>query len=353
MDLRGYDLSALDLRDSPRPWLDAELRFDSGTVWPPEDRLPPGFDPKRVLELGKNPGLGLRDLHAQGITGRGVGIGIVDYPLLTEHQEYADQLQWYEEINADAADRAHRHGSIVASIAVGRQVGVAPEASLYYIGVGNNLKEMFLKSHYEAQAVRRILEINAGLPEGRKIRVISMSFGWGPQRAGYYDMTAAVEEATAEGLLIVCATIERVHGFDFEALGRSPLADPDAFDSYEPALWWAEDFYAGYRFSDHLMVPTDSLTLASPTGADAYAFERAGGSSKAIPYIAGVYALAVQVDPAITPERFWTLAVKTGRTIELAHDSETIPLGPIVDPTALISALQSGVGWLQQYPRGE
>jgi hypothetical protein len=47
------------------------------------------------------------------------------------------------------------------------------------------------------------------------------------------------------------------------------------------------------------------------------------------------------VDPGITPERFWSLAKETGRTIELKHDGKTIPLGPIVDPVALIEALQA------------
>jgi hypothetical protein len=84
----------------------------------------------------------------------------------------------------------------------------------------------------------------------------------------------------------------------------------------------------------------DSRTTASETGSNEYVFHRIGGYSWAIPYIAGVYALAVQVDPAITPERFWALAVQTGRTIELNYNGETMPLGPIIDPVALISTLQ-------------
>jgi len=76
----------------------------------------------------------------------------------------------------------------------------------------------------------------------------------------------------------------------------------------------------------------DSRTTASPTGIDEYVFYRIGGMSWSVPYIAGVYALAVQVDPAITPERFWALAVRTGRTIELSRKGMTKPLGPIVDP---------------------
>jgi len=61
----------------------------------------------------------------------------------------------------------------------------------------------------------------------------------------------------------------------------------------------------------------DSRTTASFTGISEYVFYREGGWSWSIPYIAGLYALAAQVDPEIPPERFWSLAMETGRTIEL------------------------------------
>jgi len=51
--------------------------------------------------------------------------------------------------------------------------------------------------------------------------------------------------------------------------------------------------------------------------------------------------LGAQVDPAITPEHFWSLAMQTGHTIELDHNGAIIPLGPIIDRVALIGALQS------------
>jgi hypothetical protein len=93
--------------------------------------------------------------------------------------------------------------------------------------------------------------------------------------------------------------------------------------------------------SDHLLVPMDSRTTASPGGPDEYVFYREGGWSWSIPYIAGVYALAAQVKPSITPDEFWSLALETGRTIQLQHNGETIAFGPILDPAALIKSLQT------------
>jgi hypothetical protein len=41
-----------------------------------------------------NPDPEVRRLHAQGITGRHVGVAIIDSFLYTDHQEYRDRLRW-------------------------------------------------------------------------------------------------------------------------------------------------------------------------------------------------------------------------------------------------------------------
>ncbi len=347
LDLRTADLSRLDLRESAGDLMYAE--FDSRTRWPSESMMPVGFDWKQILDLGTNPGLGVLTVHAHGITGRGVNVAVIDQPLLVEHQEYANRLKLYEEINVDPSVPAQMHGPAVASIAVGETIGVAPEANLYYIATWafdpstrSTGKRDF---RFYAQAIRRILEINRQLPEGQKIRVISTSVGWGPNEAGYDDITAAVQAAKAEGIFVTSSSLEQTYGFKMHGLGRFPLADPDRFESYVPGLFWEKQLPAG-GMTDRLLIPMDSRTVASPCGVDEYAFFRPGGWSWITPYIAGVYALAVQVDPSITPESFWSIAMATGRTIELERDGKRVPFGPILDPVAVIKALDKGqVGW--------
>ncbi|HSD84915.1 MAG TPA: S8 family serine peptidase, partial [Anaerolineae bacterium] len=339
------DLSSLDLSQSLNDLLFAD--FDTQTKWPPAAKMPAKFDWQRMMEWGKNPGLGIRKLHVQGITGKGVGLAIIDQPLIVDHHEYAKHMQLYEEINIDPTIEGQMHGSAVASIAVGKTVGVAPEADLYYIGAwtgdwGPGPDDFIWNFRYYAQAVRHVLHINQQLPEGHKIRVIAMQVGWSSDQAGYADIMAAVKEAREAGLLVVSSSFEETFGFSFHGLGRAPLADPNKFESYEPGIWWAKDFYAhpGW-FANRLLVPMDSRTTASPGGAEEYVFYREGGWSWSIPYIAGMYALAAQVKPAITPDEFWALALKTGRTIELQHNGKTIPFGSILDPVALIKSLQT------------
>jgi len=346
VDLRCYDLSELDLADRLADLFHAS--FDDRTKWPRPERMPEGFDCERIMALGKDPGLGVRTLHRQGITGRGVGLAILDQPLLVDHQEYADRIRLYEEINIPDGMETQMHGPAVASIAVGKTVGVAPQSDLYYIGQfnGENVDGQFTWTFESlARGVNRVLEINEQLPPERKIRVISISVGWSPSQKGYEQIREAANKARAAGMLVICSSVEAVHGFRFHGLGRHLLANPDDFTAYGPGSWWARRFDEGnpkHAEPNRLLVPMDARTTASPTGVDEYVFYAEGGWSWSIPYIAGVYALTAQVEPEITPDRFWALALKTGRTIELRRGGKERSFGPIIDAAGLIEGLRRG-----------
>lgn len=341
MDLRSTDLSHLDLSQSRDDLFYAT--FDSKTVWP--ENMPADFDWQAFLETGKNPGLGIRSLHEQGITGQGIGIAIIDQALLVDHVEYKDRIRLYEEAEdvVGGWEEASMHGPAVASIAVGKTVGVAPSADLYFIATGDcggakNYEDFDFSCR--ATAIQRIVEINKSLPKNRKIRVLSMAFGWSPDSKGYDEIVAAVNEAKSNGIFVISSSIEETYDFRFHGLGRDPLANPEDAASYLPGSWWAGDFYAGNYEVLRLLVPMDSRTTASPNGYEDYVFFRQGGWSWSIPYLAGMYALAAQVKPEITPEEFWKIALETGQTIEILHEGQTYQLGPILDPAALIAELQ-------------
>lgn len=63
-----------------------------------------------------------------------------------------------------------------------------------------------------------------------------------------------------------------------------------------------------------------------------------------MPWLTGLYALACQVHPDVTPEEFWQEALRTGRTIQLNHKGETMEFGAIADPVRLIEGLRSRNG---------
>jgi subtilisin family serine protease len=71
--------------------------------------------------------------HEQ-LTGKGVGLAIIDQGLLVNHVEYRDRLRLYEEIHC-LDQNAAMHGPAVASLAVGRTISVAPPT--HHIAVSN------------------------------------------------------------------------------------------------------------------------------------------------------------------------------------------------------------------------
>ncbi len=337
VDLRSYDLTGLDLSSAQ-----VELQyasFDNQTVWPAADKLPAGFDWQQVMETGKNPGLGVRALHAQGITGNGVSIAILDQPLQVDHPEYRDQLRLYEEINISGMP-AQMHGPAVASLAVGKTIGVAPGADLYFIADWFVDPDQKVNFSFLATGIRRILEINRSLPQEHRIRAVSISRGYGADERGYSDLMAALKEAEGQGVAVISVGMYGSKQAAILGLGRDPLADPDALASYRPAAFLLPNLGNVTGRPDQLWVPIDARTTASPTGTEDTAFYGVGGMSWAEPYLAGVYALACQVDPSITPERFWTLATQTGQYVEIASEGKTVKIGPIVNPPGLIQALK-------------
>jgi hypothetical protein len=353
VDLRGYDLSGLDLHGQEKDLLFAD--FDDRTKWPASIERLPSFDPGKIMAIGKNPGLQVRRLHQQGIIGKGVGVAIIDQSLLVDHAEYKDRVRLYEEIHC-LDEPAQMHGPAVASIAVGKSVGVAPQADLYYIAEthGNLEDGGFARDFtYVAQSIDRLLEINRSLPGKRKIRVISISVGWTPQRKGYHEVVQAVERAEQQGIFVVSSSLSQTYeGLPsfFNGLGRDPRRDPDALASYEAGLFWAKRFFSGdaaypYRLQrlppqGMLLVPMDSRCTASPTGTRDYVFYRSGGWSWSIPYLAGMYALACQVCPDVTAEKFLTTAMATGDKLERVQDGKRYVLGKVINPVKLIAALR-------------
>jgi hypothetical protein len=101
------------------------------------------------------------------------------------------------------------------------------------------------------------------------------------------------------------------------------------------------DFYQNGIDQNILLIPMDSRTTASPTGFNDYVFYRWGDLSWTVPYLAGMYALACQVNPDVTPEEFWETALSTGRTTQIEYEWKQFELGVILDPQALIAAIEN------------
>jgi len=271
--------------------------FNTRTRWPPPERMPEGFDPAEVIRRGMDPGLGVRELHRRGITGRGVAVAIIDQPLPPDHDEYRGKVARYTAIDVGDASKS-MHGPAVTSLLVGGACGTAPEASLYY-WAEPSWKADFAQ---RTKALEEIMAFNRSRPAAERIRVVSVSIGLSPlKNLGRWKK--ALKRAAKSGLVVVHCSL------DIAGLERPLDSDPDRADQYVIS----HSFERAAKMPPGLLyVPMDGRTVADPAGPSDYTFWAAGGLSWTAPYVAGVIALGFQVDPELKAEEIFPLLKTTG-----------------------------------------
>ncbi|HLH54567.1 MAG TPA: S8/S53 family peptidase [Verrucomicrobiae bacterium] len=307
-------LRSVDLKDKAS--LLPTMRFNLRTRWPAKDRMPAGLEPLQLLTNAMNPGLGVRQLHEQGITGKGVSVAIVDYPLLADHPEYAGQLAAYH--SCGKSFESSMHGPAVASLLVGTHCGTAPGARLYYAATadpGEGVQDII-------NAVNWLLETNSHMAATERIRVISISAS--PDGDRIFPRTNASgpwpetrRRAEAVGVLILDFSREDAFIGPCE---YDPAAPEDPAQCH-PVL--AKDYPK--FFADHLLVPVAPRTIAEELEPGACGYQYCGlgrltfryhGVSWAAPYCAGVLALGWQVRPDLTPAQMRDLLFRSAYKLQ-------------------------------------
>lgn len=337
LDVRSCDISSWDLTQYTAQELADVISFDRKTKFPPRSKLPKNFSAKKILKNGKNPGLYVSTLHKQGITGKGVSLAVIDQNLLLNHKEYASSIVFYEQAPFwTRAGVASMHAPAVVSIASGKKVGVAPDARVFALApaFGQGSAKQY-DARPNAAALRRVAEINTQLPPEQKIRVVSISRGFSENDLGAKEFEEAKQVLENDGVAVFTTndvfTLSRNHSLD--------SAD-DAKNYCRTAYWFgAEDM--GFLSADmqNVIVPTDFRVLASPTGNNDYVHYANGGLSWAVPYVAGLYALGVQVYPQLTKEIFVKAVHDTATRRNCEYKGKKFSQS-LVNPTALINYLK-------------
>lgn len=346
VDIRGEDISDLNLGNRVYDLLNSD--FDTKTIWPND--LPSKFNPSKVIEMSKNPGLGISALHSSGITGKNINIAIIDGWMPDNHTEYKEKLAMCN--NNNSPSDLKFHGSAVTSIAIGKNTGVAPEANLYFISASNFNSGKADFTAY-AKAIEEIVEINKKLDN--KIRVLSISTGWAPDSVGYTELNNAIKKAVDENIFVVTSNMFEIYAnkFYFYGVEIDALMDRDTSKNYKVVNWdkWTymannstgfekyyEENFDKVQPAVQLLVPVGCKTVASQTGKDEYTFFRTSGWSWGIPYIAGLYALSCQAKPDITPDEFWEVSIRTGEQ-RIIEKGDKRYIGKLVNPQKLIAEL--------------
>jgi len=301
LTMEGRSIKDLDLTGEYDTLL--KVTFDTRTEWPSKDKLPKEFNPHEIIEIGKDPGLGVRDLHSQGITGQGINVAIIDQPLLLEHKEYKDKLAKYTAIGCEDVE-PQMHGPAVASILVGKDCGVAPGASLYYWA------EPSWKGDYKYRttALNQIIEYNKNKPLKKKIRVVSVSKGFSTDEDNLSMWKEKIKEAEENGIIIVHCSDEGDERFS--GIGCKLYEDRDNPKNYD--LCYFANNKSFRKPINSKYVPIDNRTTADYTGENDYAFWADGGLSWGAPYLAGVIALGFQVNPNLEEKEIYQYLRETG-----------------------------------------
>ena len=331
-DVRGTfyknDLSRLDLKDFGENIL--TLHFDEKTVFPSRDKMPDDdkLQPGYMWEAGKNPGFGVRALHERGITGKGVNVAIIDQPLyIDSHPEYAGKITEYKDF--DCQSETSMHGPSVTSILAGETIGTAPGAKVYYAAAPSWLGD----AAYYADALDWITETNKNLPDGEKIRVVSISASTTPSDPRFINgekYLESVKRATEAGILVLDCSPEN---------GIVGSCEYNFYNPEDITSCQFVDLSGNYPFNINstvkILAPVNYRTLAQEwkKGDFSYHYEGQGGWSWAVPYAAGVLAMGWQVKPELTPDEIVQILLDTAY---VGSDGNKY-----IYPTAFIKYLQN------------
>jgi len=377
-DLRSLDLSKSDLRNIAREVLIA-TDFDTATIWPKKEKLPDNFDPKNIIESAKDPGLGVRKLHQQGIDGRGIKVAIIDQSLSSEngeimqHEEYVSSIVDYKEYGEANNEGVSMHGPGVTSLFIGKECGVAPGSELVYRAVPGGRD-----FHYYADALLDIIAYNKLLHPSERVKIVSCSIGYyngGSPELGMDRWFEAIKDAEEEGIIV--SDVSSRTGVNYTGGGASD--DKDDIDNYRKALFLERDEVRNkelYKIfletddvemilkrirginkdkfddiSDHLLrdkiletlktmkdeiiIPCDYRTMASMIGPREYMYNGRAGMSWAVPYFSGLLAMALQVSPGITKEE---MANAMSRTVRINKNGLKV-----VSPKDFIDSLRNNI----------
>jgi serine protease AprX len=319
-DVRWGDLSGLsevDLSIIPKLW------FNQKTVW--NAKYTAYAD--SVMGKGKNPGLGVRALHEQGLTGEGVTVAIIDQNICLDHPEYAGKVIKYHDVGCNQSENSgSMHGPAVLSLLVGTEIGTAPGAKVYFAAAPSWTAD----AKYQANALLWIINENKQLPYNNKIRAVSISAApsgpGSPFTKNNSDWDAARKQAEQEGILVLDCTQD--HGKT--AAGYYDFQTPEALSEFSLGYQGTEIAVDTHR----LYIPVSKRTTAEEydKGVCEYQYTGQGGLSWSIPYLTGVLALGWQARPELTGEKM----------LELAFKSAYLKKGGrIINPPAFIDSIRA------------
>ncbi|MBO5441502.1 MAG: hypothetical protein J6A09_02925 [Alphaproteobacteria bacterium] len=327
-------LNSLDISECDLAKMDVlSVTYDEYTIWPKEaDKLPQGFDPAKFIEERKNPGLGVRALHKQGINGANRAVAVIDLSMLTDHIEYHNNLKEHEIIGC--AENLHGlNGAVLVSAIAGTNCGVAPKAEVYYFSADNRENGQ-LSLRYYARALNKICDLHIQLKNDGKSGIDTVCILWDVSREidGAAEMKAALQRAEELGIWVNSGNYRYSNklwrAFRIHCKMGGDVENPDDYEVMPNEPKFPESQKDLLR--SMLCFPAGGRTVAQADRLDAYQFDAPGFYLNA--YVCGLFVLARSICPTLTPDEFYRIGLETGDFRD--------GIGVIVNPQKLIDALK-------------
>ena len=294
-DLSNVDLSEFDERAL------ILLAFNDCTNFTERCNL----DYKKLMNDSKDPGLGVSVLHNKGISGKGVGVAVIDRPILQTHKEFSGCLKQYILVDPEHEDneRFDFHGLVCAAFLCGNSCGVANGANLYYYAHPDQYDSDRMYWSYYFKALDMIIEHNKYNSD--TIRLVSISAGFPRNRD---DLTEKMNFYISELKKYNCHIIySNNFGESFTCSSKKYGYSNDDVNCYCLDRWQVNAWD-----KQKIMVPSGGRTSPCNSGEDKYMYcGNQSCYSWAIPYLCGVYALALQCAPSLGYDDFVKIADKT------------------------------------------
>jgi subtilisin family serine protease len=339
--------------------------------------------------------VGANAAHAQGLTGTGVNVAILDTGIDTDHPDLADDLvaeRCFCDTHPSPAlggccpgggsvgsgpgsaedDGGHGTGiaGIVTSGGVVAPLGVAPDAGIVAV------KVLSATGAGQESSIDMALDWVLTNHAALGIRVVNLSFGDG----GEYDdpMSApctgnptatAIAGLAAAGVAVFAASGNEGHdaGISSPACVADAISVGGVYDaSLGPISWCANascseilctdatgpDVFACHSNSGELLdllAPEWRATTAAAGGG----FQNVGGTSAAAPYAAAEAALLFSADPALTPAAIRSLLTAHGPLVTnpanglaFRRSDVAAALATILEPTPVPALSRAGAALL-------
>ncbi len=291
-----HDLSELDLREyrylfdyAPDVSMPTSgvRGWTTNVIWPAPDKMPDGFNPTEILEQAKS------TVYKPITTGKGINIAVIDTPLDVDNPEYADNIKFFQGPLSNQNVASNKHSGMVMGHLVGKSTGMAPDANIYYF-TRIPYQDRKKLNKETINVLRNVIKFNREQKPENKIHILSCS--WGGKQKYSPEITVLLNQLEKDGVKIILCGSDYVKEATLSGRDFMPCNNPDMTD-IQPDVQNAgnELLHAlnmSFNMDKVIGIPTNMRT--TPLESNGWQYRISGGESSSAPYIAGVYACALQ-----------------------------------------------------------